>query len=162
MRSRLDLILISCIADTAREEPPPSRQKIRLGRLVARMKPRWNMRIIPRRSSGGNRRVNYGESMHLRCETSVQSRISYHGRPRILTASSDHGLWYKDAEKLGPSLVVVLEGRKRDGSVSTEAECLGFMGLLSFFLSASDSADKDSDGAPYQKGSRGQPHGIRD
>ena len=68
--------------------------------------------------------------MHLHYETSVQSRVSYSNRPRILTAAIDNGLWFDDTLKLGPGLVVVLEGKRRDGSVANEGVCLGFLGLL--------------------------------
>lgn len=76
--------------------------------------------------------------MHLHYETSVQSRVMYNNRQRILTAAIDNGLWFDDTLKLGPGLVVVLEGRRRDGSVADEGVCLGFMGLSSSFGIDSD------------------------
>lgn len=101
----------------------------KLTRFIANLAPRIRHLY---KSALHNRETNNAHSkderLHLLYETGVQGRVSYQNTPRILTASADNGLWHEDAEKLGPSLVVVLEGRKRDGSVSTETECPGFMG----------------------------------
>lgn len=81
------------------------------------------------------------EKLRLRYEVSIQGLVTFQGRQRALTAASDYGLWHEDDERLGPSLVVVLEGVKKDGSVSTESDCLAFMCKSPFSVFVLNSAD---------------------
>lgn len=150
LRARLDVLIASCIAaeENAYARSPEGKglghgPGAKVTAALSKLKPKTKLDVkfkvgnvldVPlpyvwvKHAKPAVKVVEAAQRLQLRYQVGIQGLVTVDGQQRAITAAADNGLWHEDDERLGPSLVVVLEGRKQDGSVSTPMDCLAFMG----------------------------------